>query len=278
MSANTTTKITGLNGMQTDALKAAQAESIDLEQGLTVTRTTATFKGTGPRAALLVKLAQDALAVKHGRRGHPVQSLHAVVRKFDAVKPETPTDAERAEAITAAREETAAEVAEQAPAETATEPTLDELATEPWATVRVSINGDEEFNQFVGPVSACEREAAAQEALKIPGQTRTARVVRDAEVDLGHEARKVEQAERKEAKAAEFERAVERASASVGVLVIREAYTDMPAHVVLCPSRADVPAIVAKLIPGAVMSGSDQYDVPDGPGGFADWFSAGPVV
>lgn len=223
MSATITTKITGLTGNQTDALKAAQAESIDLEQGLTITRTTATFKGTGPRAALLVKLAQDALAVKHGRRGHPVQSLHAVVRKFDAVKPEIPTDAERAEAITAAREETAAEVA--APAtEVATEPTLDEpdhRALGRGLLHYVSINGDEEFLSFAGPVSACEREAAAQEALKIPGQTRTARVVLDAETITETEerktsARKAELAERKEAKAAEFERAVERVSASVG--------------------------------------------------------------
>ena len=179
-----TTKITGLSGLQVRAINDAAAE-VGLE-GITTTATTATFSGTPAAAEAAVRRAKDALAVTHGGRGHPVQSLHAVIRKFAAMPgPSAPTDAERAEAIA--------------------------------------------------------------------------------------------EAKRADQRAASLKAELDRIAASTGVLVIREAYQDMPRHVVLCPSRSDVPVILAKLIPGATMSGMDQYDEVDGPGGFADWFLAAPV-
>lgn len=69
-------------------------------EGITTTATTATFSGTPAAAEAAVRRAKDALAAIHGGRGHPVQSLHAVIRKFAAMPgPSVPTDAERAEAI-----------------------------------------------------------------------------------------------------------------------------------------------------------------------------------
>lgn len=163
------------------AINDAVAE-VGLE-GITTTATTATFSGTPAAAEAAVRRAKDALAVTHGGRGHPVQSLHAVIRKFAAMPgPSVPTDAEA-----------------------------------------------------------------------------------------------ISEAKRADQRAANLKAELDRIAASTGVLVIREAYQDMPRHVVLCPSRSDVPVILAKLIPGATMSGMDQYDEADGPGGFADWFMAAPV-
>lgn len=74
-----TTKITGLSRLQVRAI--ADAAKVGLE-GVTTTATTATFRGTGSEAAIEIRKAQEVLAATYGRRGHPVQSLHAVARKL----------------------------------------------------------------------------------------------------------------------------------------------------------------------------------------------------
>lgn len=68
-----------LSGANVDALKAAQ--SVGLE--VTTTATTATFPGTVRDALEALESATESLAARHGRRGHPVQSLHAVRRRLE---------------------------------------------------------------------------------------------------------------------------------------------------------------------------------------------------
>nr|WP_296763902.1 hypothetical protein [Rhodococcus sp. (in: high G+C Gram-positive bacteria)] len=78
-------KIAGLTGSQIDALEEAVQDGL-VPESLTYTATTATYaSGDGKEAARLVAEAREKLATKHGRRrGHPVQSLAAVIRKFHA--------------------------------------------------------------------------------------------------------------------------------------------------------------------------------------------------
>lgn len=79
----TTTKLTGLSGLQTRALQEAQEEGL-LSDKVIVKKTTAEF----PINAIdtyddLVHL-KVVLAAKYGSRQHPVASLHAVIRKAKA--------------------------------------------------------------------------------------------------------------------------------------------------------------------------------------------------
>lgn len=75
-----TTKLTGLSGLQTRALREAVEEGV-LDSGVTVNKTTAVFPWTPAHTVDAVVKAKADLAAKYGSRQHPVASLHAVVRK-----------------------------------------------------------------------------------------------------------------------------------------------------------------------------------------------------
>ena len=79
-------KVTTLTGSNIAALEQAQRE-VGLE--VTLTATTATFPGTPAEAYKAVDVAGGTLGNKYGRRGHPVQSIHAVLRKLKALATET---------------------------------------------------------------------------------------------------------------------------------------------------------------------------------------------
>lgn len=75
------TKITGLSGTNTNALEMAITEG-GLSPEVILTKTTATFPWRACESSARLRDAMDTLATKHGRRGHPVQSLHAVTRRL----------------------------------------------------------------------------------------------------------------------------------------------------------------------------------------------------
>lgn len=70
-----------LSGSNVDALKRAQ----DVGLEVATTATTATFPGTVRDALEALESATETLAARHGRRGHPVASIHAVRRRLEAL-------------------------------------------------------------------------------------------------------------------------------------------------------------------------------------------------
>lgn len=74
------TKITGLSGFNVRALQ----ETLTAEEAERVTlgKTTAEFDMDARAAVGLVLEAQVRAGEKHGTRGHPYASLHAVLRKL----------------------------------------------------------------------------------------------------------------------------------------------------------------------------------------------------
>ena len=81
-----TTKLTGLTSLQTQALAQAIAEGElhnpdrsvpDVKLG----KTTAEFPWPADETHDRLKWAKDGLTFRHGGRRHPVASLHAVIRK-----------------------------------------------------------------------------------------------------------------------------------------------------------------------------------------------------
>lgn len=71
-------KITGLSALQVTALGIAQVHGLVAE----LTKTTATFPTSATGAAMQLDEVKTKLAGLYGKRGHPVQSLHAVSRKL----------------------------------------------------------------------------------------------------------------------------------------------------------------------------------------------------
>lgn len=98
-------KVTTLTGSNISALKQAQEEA-GLE--VTLTKTTATFPGTAAEAYKALDVAGGTLGNKYGRRGHPVQSIHAVLRKLKALA----TEPERGNVTTTESSETTTEGAD----------------------------------------------------------------------------------------------------------------------------------------------------------------------
>lgn len=76
-----TTKITGLTGLNIAALQQAIDEH-HLSPEVHLTKTTATFPTDAASAHTDLLVAKSALTEKHGGRGHPVASIHAVIRKL----------------------------------------------------------------------------------------------------------------------------------------------------------------------------------------------------
>lgn len=72
------TRITGLTALNARAL----AETLPDHEPVTLTKTTATFHMTPRMAHMVVAGAITRAEETRGRRGHPVQSLHAVLRKI----------------------------------------------------------------------------------------------------------------------------------------------------------------------------------------------------
>jgi hypothetical protein len=76
-----TTKITGLNALQVDALHMGLGSSLLVH----LTATTATISLPADEALALVVDAKQRLAAKHGATRHPVASIHAPIRKLRAL-------------------------------------------------------------------------------------------------------------------------------------------------------------------------------------------------
>lgn len=75
-----TTKITKLTGMNVKALRETLTE--DQAKQVDIGATVVTFKMPQDDAYRLMCDVKDAAARKHGSKGHPVQSLHAIIRKI----------------------------------------------------------------------------------------------------------------------------------------------------------------------------------------------------
>lgn len=73
-----TTKITGLNANQVDALRMGLGSSLLVR----LTATTATINLPADEALTLVLEAKQRLAAKYGATIHPVASIHAPIRKI----------------------------------------------------------------------------------------------------------------------------------------------------------------------------------------------------
>lgn len=70
------TKLTAMNHRALDEeLTSEEREKV------TLSKTTATFHMPGLDAVEFIETVRDRAAVNHGRTGHPVASLHSVVRK-----------------------------------------------------------------------------------------------------------------------------------------------------------------------------------------------------
>ena len=76
----TTTKFTGLSGLQTAALAQAVEEHV-LPSTVQVNKTTAVFPWDAATTHSSLLEVKAVLASRHGSRQHPVASLHAVIRK-----------------------------------------------------------------------------------------------------------------------------------------------------------------------------------------------------
>jgi len=76
-------KLTGLTFNQVQALRETLTQA-DLEN-VTITPTTATFATDARTALHMVEEAKDTAAAEFGGTGHPVQSLHAPIRKLRAL-------------------------------------------------------------------------------------------------------------------------------------------------------------------------------------------------
>jgi hypothetical protein len=76
-------KITTLTYSNIDALHVAVNAGYLPVSELQINKTTAVFHTDARTALALVNNAIESLAAKHGRRGHPVQSLQAVRRKLE---------------------------------------------------------------------------------------------------------------------------------------------------------------------------------------------------
>lgn len=70
-------KIKGLTRMNIAAL----SETLDPADAVTLTATTATFNMPPADAVQFMHALMVQVVEKHGSRGHPYQSLHAVLRK-----------------------------------------------------------------------------------------------------------------------------------------------------------------------------------------------------
>lgn len=79
------TKITGLTGLQIQALHQARTENLfpitDTDGQVVINKTTAVFPWDAETTARKVQEAKAGLVAAHGSRRHPVASFHAVVRK-----------------------------------------------------------------------------------------------------------------------------------------------------------------------------------------------------
>lgn len=75
-----TTKVARLTASNITALAQAQEET-GLEL-VTIGATVAVFPGDPAEALAAMTKATDQLGAKYGRRGHPVASCHAVIRKL----------------------------------------------------------------------------------------------------------------------------------------------------------------------------------------------------
>jgi pyruvate kinase len=73
----TSLKIKGLTRLNVAAL----TETLDPADAVTLTATTATFNMPPADAVQLMNALMVRVIEKHGSRGHPYQSLHAVLRK-----------------------------------------------------------------------------------------------------------------------------------------------------------------------------------------------------
>ena len=76
----TTTKFTGLSGLQTAALAQAVEEHV-LPATVQVNKTTAVFPWDAATTHSSLLEVKAIMAAKHGSRQHPVASLHAGLRK-----------------------------------------------------------------------------------------------------------------------------------------------------------------------------------------------------
>jgi hypothetical protein len=76
-------KLTGLTSSQSRALRETLTQA-DLEN-VTITSTTATFTTDARTALHMVEEAKSSAAAEFGGTGHPVQSLHAPIRKLQAL-------------------------------------------------------------------------------------------------------------------------------------------------------------------------------------------------
>ena len=76
-----TTKLTGLTGLNVNALQMALDEKALPAEGVVLGKTVATFPWDADETALRLRWAKDDLTFRHGSRQHPVASLHAVIRK-----------------------------------------------------------------------------------------------------------------------------------------------------------------------------------------------------
>lgn len=83
---HTTTKVTRLTGMNVSALAQAMDEA-DLKLDF-LSASVAIFPGTPTEAWKALDIAGGKLGNKYGRRGHPVASIHAVLRKLKALATE----------------------------------------------------------------------------------------------------------------------------------------------------------------------------------------------
>ncbi|WNN95759.1 hypothetical protein SEA_FRIBS8_31 [Gordonia phage Fribs8] len=83
---HTTTKVTRLTGMNVSALAQAMDEA-DLKLDF-LSASVAIFPGTPAEAWKALDIAGGKLGNKYGRRGHPVASIHAVLRKLKALATE----------------------------------------------------------------------------------------------------------------------------------------------------------------------------------------------
>lgn len=81
---DTFTKITGLTGMNVDALRQAVEVMYDSDGpgNVVLTKTTVTFPWTADRTMSILQGAKNSLVfLGHSSRSHPVSSLNAVIRK-----------------------------------------------------------------------------------------------------------------------------------------------------------------------------------------------------
>lgn len=80
MSPEETTRVSKLTGMNQQALSEHREAAGIVELGATY----AVFAGTPEEASARLDALIEQLGATHGRRGHPVASLHAVARKLRA--------------------------------------------------------------------------------------------------------------------------------------------------------------------------------------------------